>query len=148
MFGLLTAALLSAGLGPTEAEPEPLLAINPNISVGVCSGGTPIAGSPGMSERTVAGALFGADSAVEAFGIHCTGYYESEAHFCISIPAPGGYYNIELIDAEGIDTTIAVVGDRLPMPLCDDDSGTRGHSLLSRVNAWFDGGEYLIYVGS
>jgi hypothetical protein len=148
MFGLLTAALLSVGAASPEMPAETLLAINPNISVGVCSGGDPIAASPTMSERVFSGRLHGGMSSEEVFGAQCAGYYQAEAQFCVSIPAPGGYYNIELTDAEGVDTTMALTAPSLSWPLCDDDGGTRGHALLSRVNGWLDVGDYLLFVGS
>lgn len=150
MFAALTAALLSisaAPSGPDSATDEELLAINPNLSVGTCTGASPIAVSNSMSERTVSGRFVAETDGYTAFENHCVGYYSQEPHFCMSVPEPGGYYMVEVMDAAGADTTLAVVGDTLDWPACDDDGGTRGHSLLSRVNQWLPAGQYFIHVG-
>ncbi|MFT6395791.1 MAG: hypothetical protein ACJAYU_000533 [Bradymonadia bacterium] len=151
MLAALTAALLSFSAAPSGHDSTPtelLLAINPNISIGTCTGATQIAVSNSMSERTVSGRFVGEMDGLTAFGNSCVGYYAEEAHFCMSVPEPGGYFMLEVMDAGGYDSTLAVVSDTLEWPACDDDGGTRGHSLLSRVNQWFPAGVYLIHVGA
>ena len=156
MWALLVAAL--AALPANDSSEAPLagagelraadvrLAINPNISIGRCSGGEPIELSHGMPTRTYRGTLSGDIDGERAFGQYCTGYYRHDAQFCISVPSPGGYFTFEITDAEGADTTLAVVGDNVDWPYCDDDGA--GRDLLSKLVQWYEPGEYLVYVGS
>lgn len=136
------AAVTAAG---ASAEPPPdLLALNPNLSIGTCAGGQPIAVSAGMGMRTLAGRAVGAVTGQEVFGEYCVGHYTNAPHFCFAVPAPGGYYTFEIVDANGTDTTLAITTNE-SWPYCDDDGG---NSLLSRITNWYEPGTYHVYVGT
>ncbi len=146
MWPLVT-ALANAALAfssVADAEP-PGLAINPNISIGSCNGGRPIDVRSGMSAQTYTGTLRGEIPGEEAFGVYCTGYYVVEPHFCFVVPSSGAYLSFEITEGGGIDTTLAIANEDLEWPICDDDGG---QGLLSRVNQWFEGGEYTVHLGS
>lgn len=140
------AALVAAATDAAPA-PESLLAINPNISVGTCSGGgDAIDVSPSMGTRTFAGRFYGELHGETVFGQYCTGHYETEPSYCVSVAGPGSYYTFEITDAEGVDTTLAITGGSLEWPFCDDDGA--GHDLLSKAVIWLEPGEYFVHVGS
>lgn len=148
MFGFVTAALASASVAAQGPPAEPLVAINPRITLRTCEGVPAIALASGGTERQYTDSFVGLQESEVAFAAGCTGFFETEPHFCIAVAPPGGYLALEVIDAQGVDATMALVGDRLGWTHCDDDSGTRGHELLPKIEVWVGPGEYTVYVGS
>lgn len=148
MFAFVTAALMSASAAAQGGPAEPLVAITPQISIRTCGGDVPISLSIGAPEQRLTGSFVGTHDGDELFDAQCIGHYETEPQFCVSVPPPGGYIVLEVIDAQGVDTTMGLFGESLDWAVCDDDSGTRGHGLLSKLEFWVSAGEYDLYIGS
>ena len=157
---LALAALVAAALVPGTSHADPpdapvvledhaeLLAFNSNISIGSCSGGQDsIVVSPSMSSRQYRGDFVGELYGYDFFGTWCTGYVPPTPQYCVRVPDGGGNFVFEITDAGGVDTIMALSADNpLDYLYCDDDGA--GYALLSRIDTWLDGGEYLLYIGS
>jgi len=123
------------------------LALNPNISLVGCSGtGVSVTDAPPFANRTVTGSFVGTVSAYELGprDLYCAGYVPTESQVCISVPPGGGMYDIEVTDAEMVDSVLLIVGPDGRVD-CDDDGGMH---LLSRIYTHFTEGEYHVYVGT
>ena len=133
---------------PTLSCEPPLaeeLAFNPNIGFESCTGGLQsLSLNPTMGQRTYTGTFYGATYGYDMFGDYCTGYFQQEAQFCVTVRT-AGTYDLHVTDGDNIDTTLALIGTDDGSMVCDDDGG---YGLLSRLNRYIEAGTYLLYVGS
>lgn len=153
MWRALAAALAVAAGSPQSPPIAPAsppgagpVAISPNIAIDTCpGGGTQVSLWPTMPPRTIHAALRGDVAGDVLWDAWCPGFYPRAPQFCLDVSAPGGWYTIEIVDARGVDTTLAVVGGSLTAPVCDDDSAAE---LRSRLVVWLDAGRHDLHAGS
>lgn len=150
--GALSVAPGSASL-PSDADTaseDVRVALNPNISIGSCSGaGQAIEASSGMTTVSVSGAFYGDLSANAQFShpdyYYCNGYVPPEPQLCMHVGGAGAALRVEVTASQGYDTVMVITGTNDDFLLCDDDGG---YDLRSRIDHFFEPGDYLIYIGS
>lgn len=124
------------------------LALNPNFHSIACGGGglTALSLAPG-SERTVTGTLEGRDEAQRLVPSHtqyCAGYVGAP-QFCLPVQRSGEIWELEVVDAGGVDSVLVLEHENPLHTICDDDGGS---GLLSFISGELPAGSWQVRVGS
>jgi hypothetical protein len=111
-----------------------------------CPAGSQVVSLPRWAaSQQVSTSAWGEVDSGARMGQYQPGWVPSTAQLCLVVDEPG-YYDVEVLSANYVDTVLGVVpaGGRGPSYF-DDDGGS---GVYSRVSAYLDRGAHLVYVGT